>query len=68
MFVAQIENHGVLLIPSIRNVLPLSSGDNQGGLWCGVQGVNRIFNCIPNTIKLAGKTLKTDDKREAHKP
>jgi len=28
---AQIANYGVLWIPSIANVFPLSGGDNQGG-------------------------------------
>jgi hypothetical protein len=53
---AQIGSHGVLLIPSTTNVLPLSSGDNQGGY--GVVGKVRIEknDRIPITIELVGKT------------
>jgi hypothetical protein len=60
--VAQIANYGVLLISSIANVLPLLGGDSQGGygVVCKVQ-IKR-FNHIPNTIELAGKTPKMDDK------
>jgi hypothetical protein len=64
---AQIGSYGVLWIPSITNVFPLSNGDNQGSY--GVVHEVRIkkFDHFPITIELVGKTPKMDDKREAHK-
>jgi hypothetical protein len=58
---AQLESCGVLWIPSITNVFPLSSRNNKGGY--GVMCKVRIerFDHIPNTIELAGKIPKMDD-------
>jgi hypothetical protein len=64
---AQIGSHGVLWILSITNVLPLSSGDSQGGYGVMSKVWIEIFICIPSTIKLAGKTLKTNDKKKTCK-
>jgi hypothetical protein len=45
-------------------VFPLSNEDNQRGygVLCKVQ-IER-FNCIPNMIELARKTLKTNDQQK----
>jgi hypothetical protein len=59
---AHIGNYGVLWVPSMTNVLPLSSGNNQGGYGVVQMRIER-FDHIPSTIKLAWKTLKTDDKQ-----
>jgi hypothetical protein len=57
----------VLWIPSITNVLPLLGGDNKGGYGVVHKVQIKRFNCIPNTIELAGKTSNMDDKWEVHK-
>ncbi len=59
---AQIGSHGVLWISSIANVFALSSGNNQGGYGVLHKVRIEIFDCIPNTIELVGKTSKMDDK------
>ncbi len=64
---AQIGSNVVLWIPIIENVLPLSSGDNQGGYGVVHKVRFERFNHIPSMIKLARKTSKLDDKQEAHK-
>jgi hypothetical protein len=58
----QIGSRGVLWIPSIANVLPLLGGDNQGGFGVVCKVRIEIFNGIPSTIELVGKTPKMDDK------
>ncbi len=63
----QIRNHGVLWIPSMANVLLLSSGNNQGGYGVVHKVQIERFDHIPNTIELVGKTPKIDDKWEACK-
>jgi hypothetical protein len=59
---AQVRSRGVLWIPSITNVFPLSGGNNEGGygVVCKVQ--IKKFDHIPNTIELARKTPNTNDK------
>jgi hypothetical protein len=63
----QIGSCGVLWIPSIANVLPLLRGNNQGGYGVVCKVWIEIFNCIPSTIELVGKTPKMDDKWEVNK-
>ncbi len=64
---AQIGSRGVLWIPSTTNVPPLLSGNNQGSYDVVLKVLIERFDCIPNTIELVGKTLKTDDKQKVHK-
>jgi hypothetical protein len=59
----QIGSHGVLWIPRIANVFSLSSGDNHGGYGVVCKVRIKIFNHIPSTIKLAGKSPKMDDNQ-----
>jgi hypothetical protein len=61
---AQIRNYDVLWIPSTTNVPPLSSGNNQGSYGVVHKVLIKRFDCIPSTIELAGKTLKTNDKQK----
>jgi hypothetical protein len=63
----QIGRHDVLWIPSMVNVLPLSSGDNSSGYGVVHKVWIEKFDCIPNTIELAGKTPKMVDKWEMRK-
>jgi hypothetical protein len=60
---AQIASCGVLWILSIANMLPLLSGDNQGGYGVVHKVWIERFDRIPSTIELAKKTLKMDHKR-----
>jgi hypothetical protein len=53
----------VLWIPRIANVFSLSSGDNHGGYGVVCKVRIKIFNHIPSTIKLAGKSPKMDDNQ-----
>jgi hypothetical protein len=64
---AQIGSCNVLWIPSITNVFPLSSGDNQGGYGVVHEVWIKKFDHFPITIELVGKTPKTDDKWKMHK-
>ncbi len=48
-------------------MFPFSSGDNQGGHGVVREVQIKKFDNFPITIKLVGKTLKIDDKQEAHK-
>ncbi len=56
-----------VMIPSTTNVFSWLSGDNQGGYGVVRKVLIERFNYIPSMIELAGKTLKTNDKQEAHK-
>ncbi len=48
-------------------MLPLLGGDNHDGYDVVCKVRIEIFDHIPNIIDLARKTLKTNDKQEAHK-
>ncbi len=64
---AQIGSRGVSWIPSTTNVFSWLSGENQSGYGVVRKVLIERFNYIPSMIELAGKTLKTNDKQEAHK-
>ncbi len=59
---AQIGNCGVLWILNMINVLPLSSGDNQGGYGVVRKLQIERLDRILSMIELVGKTPKADDK------
>jgi hypothetical protein len=59
----QIGSCGVLWVPNMTNVLPLSGGNNQGGYGVVHKVQIKRFNHIPSAIELAGKTLKAYDKQ-----
>jgi hypothetical protein len=60
-FLTQIGSCGVLWILSMRNVLPLSK-KQLGWLWWVCKVWIERSNHIPNTIELARRTPKTNDK------
>jgi hypothetical protein len=59
---AQIWSHGVLCIPSMVYVLPLSNGDKQGSYGVVCKMCIERFDHIPNTIELARKTPKMSNQ------